>query len=372
MQKKAVVCVTNDLSTDQRVHKTCMALGKCNYRVLEYGRLLPGSLPLERPYKTRRVKHLFNKGPLFYAEYNIRLFFYLLFSSVDLIFANDLDTLPAALWVARLRRKEIIYDSHEYYTETPELTGRPRVQRIWKWIEARCFPRLEHIITVNQSIAQLFQSDYGKELSVVRNIPATFEPDRIKTREELGLPVDKKLLIIQGSGINIDRGAEEACKAMIYLEGYLLVIIGGGDVIPVLKVMVDELDLTDKVLFKNKMPFSELRQYTMNCDLGLTLDKDTNINYRFSLPNKLFDFIHAGIPVLSSQLPEIKHIIDRYQVGFFIENHEPEHIADRISKIFSTPANYQAIKKNTQSAKSILNWEEEEKVLIRIINTIKV
>src|SRR5690606_20110318 len=101
--------------------------------------------------------------------------------------------------------------------------------------------------------------------------------------------------------------------------------IGGGDVIPVLKSMVKELKLNDKVLFKDKMPFKDLRQYTMNCDLGLTLDKDTNINYRFSLPNKLFDFIHSGIPVLSSKLPEIENIIETYHVGFFIENHDPKH-----------------------------------------------
>lgn len=371
MQKKAVVCVTNDLSTDQRVHKSCMALSKCNYRVLEYGRILPGSLPLDRPYQTRRIKHIFNKGPLFYAEYNIRLFFFLLFTPVDLIFANDLDTLPAALLVSRLRKKEIIYDSHEYYTETPELTGRPKVQGIWKWIEAKCFPYLNHIITVNQSIAHLFENDYGKKLHVVRNIPPTYEPDQIKSREELGLPADKTLLIIQGSGINIDRGAEEACRAMHYLEGYVLVIIGGGDVIPVLKKMVEELNLSDKVLFKDKMPFKDLRQYTMNCELGLTLDKDTNINYRFSLPNKLFDFIHSGIPVLSSRLPEIENIIDSYQVGFFIENHDPKHIAERIQYVFGNPSDFEQTKLNTAKAKSILNWEVEENILIGIINTIK-
>lgn len=371
MQKKAVVCVTNDLSTDQRVHKSCMALSKCNYQVLEYGRILPGSLPLDRTYQTRRTKHFFNKGPLFYAEYNIRLFFFLLFTPVDLIFANDLDTLPAALLVSRLRKKEIIYDSHEYYTETPELTGRPRVQGIWKWIEAKCFPYLNNIITVNQSIAQLFEKDYGKKLHVVRNIPPTFVPDRIKSREELGLPVDKTLLIIQGSGINIDRGAEEACRAMQYLEGYVLVIVGGGDVIPVLKSMVNKLKINDKVLFKDKMPFKDLRQYTMNCDLGLTLDKDTNINYRFSLPNKLFDFIHSGIPVLSSRLTEIENIIETYQVGFFIENHDPKHIAEIIKSVFSITINLEQIKANTMKAKSILNWELEEKVLVDLINTIK-
>ena len=135
MKKTAIVCVTNDLSTDQRVHKTCLTLEKCGYWVVEYGRLLPESKPLQRNYFILRKKLFFHSGPLFYAEYNIRLFFHLLIANVDLIFANDLDTLPAAFLAATLRGKRLIYDTHEFYTETPELVSRPTIQAIWKKIE---------------------------------------------------------------------------------------------------------------------------------------------------------------------------------------------------------------------------------------------
>jgi glycosyltransferase involved in cell wall biosynthesis len=229
--QKAFVCVTNDLATDQRVHKSCMALQQCGFEVLEYGRLLPGSLPLQRPYRTLRVKHFFNRGPLFYAEYNIRLFLRLIFSRFDLVFANDPDTLSAAFIAAKIRNKKIIYDTHEYFTETPELTSRPRVQKIWKSIEKLFLPKLNTIITVNDSIAKLYQQNYGQKLHVVRNIPANFTAEN-KSRKQLGLPDDKKILIIQGAGINIDRGAEEACEAMKLLDGFVLLIAGSGDVIP--------------------------------------------------------------------------------------------------------------------------------------------
>ena len=132
MQKTAIVCVTNDLSNDQRVHKTCMTLQKCGYWVKEYGRLLPESMPLERSYFTVRKKLWFRKGPQFYMEFNIRLFLYLLTAKVDLIFSNDMDTLPAAFLVAKLRNKRLIYDTHEYFTEMPELVHRPFIQNIWK------------------------------------------------------------------------------------------------------------------------------------------------------------------------------------------------------------------------------------------------
>jgi Glycosyltransferase len=368
IQNTAIVCVTNDLTTDQRVHKTCMTLQKCGYWVVETGRLLPESLPLERPYFTLRRKLWFRKGPQFYAEYNIRLFLYLMSARVDLIFANDLDTLPAAWLASKLRKKRLIYDTHEYFTETPELVNRPRTQAVWKALEDYLFPKLTDVLTVNNSIAKLYGDKYNKTVHVSRNIPPTYAPERLKTRKELGLPTDKRILILQGTGINIQRGAEEAVEAMQYLENEVLLVVGSGDVFPVLKKMVADLKLENKVLFKSKMPFAELRQYTMNSDLGLAIDKDTNLNYHFSLPNKLFDYIHSGIPTLSSVLVELKQIIDRYDIGYYIQNHNPEHIAEVIKAIFNDEERYNAVKQNTVKAKSDLCWENEEKVLAGLIS----
>jgi len=367
MQKTAIVCVTNDLSTDQRVHKTCMTLQKCGYWVIETGRLLPESLPLERSYFTLRKKLWFRNGPLFYTEFNIRLFLYLMTKDVDLIFANDLDTLPAAYIAAKLRNKRLIYDTHEYFTEVPELVRRPMIQAIWRSLEDYFFPKLTDILTVNASIAKLYGDKYNKTVQVSRNIPPTFAPERIKTRKELNLPENKRILILQGTGINIDRGAEEAVLAMQYLDNIVLLVVGSGDVFPVLQKMVDKYKLQDKVIFKQKMPFAELRQYTMNSDLGLAIDKDTNLNYHFSLPNKLFDYIHSGIPTLSSGLVELKQIIDKYDIGYYIQNHDPKHIAKVIEDIFADETHYNQVKQNTIKAKEELCWENEEKVLLEII-----
>ena len=368
MQKTAIVCVTNDLITDQRVHKTCMTLEKCGYFVIEYGILRPDSLPLQRSYFTLRKKLLFQHGPQFYAEFNIRLFLYLMTAEVDLIFSNDLDSLPAAFLAAKLRKKRLIYDTHEYYTEMPELVSRPFIQTIWRKMEDYFFPRLTDILTVNNSIAKLYSDKYNKKVFVSRNIPPTFLPEKQKTREELGLPTNTRIIILQGTGINIQRGAEEAVEAMEFLENTVLLIVGKGDVFPILQKIVSEKKLEDKVIFKPKMPFAELRQYTMNSDLGLAIDKDTNLNYHFSLPNKLFDYIHSGIPTLSSGLIELKQIIDKYDIGYYIQNHDPKHIAEVITGIFADETRYNIVKLNTAKAKEELCWENEEKVLIKIIN----
>lgn len=365
--KKVIVSVTNDLSTDQRVDKVCRTLLELGFKVTLAGRWLPGCLALnDRPYATHRMKLLFRKGPLFYAEYNIRLLLFLLTNKSNLLVSNDLDTLPANFAAHKLKRTPIVYDSHEYYTETPELVNRPFVQGIWERIEQFIFPKLTDIITVNQSIADLYEKKYGKKLKVVRNIPRLQTETKALTHEECGLPADKNVILMQGAGINVQRGAEEAVEAMKYVDNAILLIIGGGDVIEKLKEMVKHLNLENKVIFKDRLPYSELIMHTRLADIGLTLDKNTNINYRFSLPNKLFDYIHAGIPVLASRLPEIARIIEGYNIGKIAESHDPEYLGNLITNMLSDGESRKIWKKNLLHASSELTWEKEAITLIEL------
>lgn len=366
----AIVSVINDLVTDQRVHKACMVLTEKGYEVLLVGRQKRDSLTLnERPYRTRRMKLVFEKGVMFYAEFQMRLFLFLLFRKKHLLYSNDLDTLWPNYSNHKLSGAKIIYDSHEIFCEVPELVHTPLKKRIWERLEKRIVPKLKYCITVNSSIAKWFEDKYKVKFNVVRNIGNPSPVTIIKSRKELGLPVDKKIVLIQGAGINIDRGAEETLEAMQYIENTLLLIIGGGDVIETLKVNAVWKNLKEKVMFKSKMPADELYHYTCNADLGLTIDKDNNINYRFSLPNKVFDFINAGVPILASALPEIKNIIDTYKIGDFISSHHPEHIAQKIDEMLHAPG-YQVWKQNTLNAKQENNWQLEKKVLEEVIDSI--
>jgi len=361
---KVIVSVTNDLSTDQRVDKVCNTLTNMGFAVTLVGRKLPGSMVLnERPYATHRMRLLFRKGPLFYAEFNIRLFLYQLFKSCDLLVANDLDTLLSSYLTHWIKSIPLVYDSHEYYTETPELVNRPRIQGIWEWIEGLIFPKLKEVITVNESIARLYEEKYGKKIKVVRNIPRAYKETARKSRKGLGLPEDKNIVLMQGAGINVQRGAEEAIEAMRHIDNALLLIIGGGDVLEQIRKQAADPALEGKVMFKPKMPYTQLMEHTRLADLGLTLDKDTNINYRFSLPNKLFDYIHAGIPVLASRLPEISRIVEGYNIGMITESHEPEEIARIIRLMLNDETARVAWKENLAKAASELSWENEEKVL---------
>jgi glycosyltransferase involved in cell wall biosynthesis len=244
--------------------------------------------------------------------------------------------------------------------------GRKTVQQIWKRIEKWIVPKLKEMITVNDSIAKLFKEEYGLQVHVIRNIPPLYVPEKTLTKEDLQLPKDKKILILQGAGINVDRGAEELVEAMAFLPDCYLIIIGGGDVLNTLHETAERLQLQQSVRFLPRMPYSEMMQYTQLADLGLTLDKDTNLNYRFSLPNKLFDYLHAGIPVIASNLPEIKNIIDTYEIGTFIVNHKPETIAQNIRETLANTLQMEKWKARCKKVATELCWENEEIKLLKI------
>jgi glycosyltransferase involved in cell wall biosynthesis len=367
-RKKIIVSVTNDLYTDNRVRKVCEFLTAHDFDVTLVGRRLKTSIELpDLPYKIKRFRLLFTKGAAFYATYNLRLFFYLLFHKADVLLANDLDTLLANHWARRFKRKcRLIYDSHEYFIGVPELIEKPRVQKFWRHIEKKCLPKVDAMYTVNESIAELYRNEYNIHMDVVRNIsdaPAGFQK---KTRAELGLPTEKKIVIFQGAGINIQRGSEELLEAIQLVTDAVLLIVGSGDVIDQLKEKVDRNNWHQKVLFFGKKPYLELLQYTSVSDVGVSLDKDTNLNYRYSLPNKIFDYIHCNIPLLVSNLPEIRKIVDAYEIGLVTPSHKPEEIAACLQKLFTDGALYHRLKTNTQKAAAALTWEQECLVLEKI------
>jgi len=372
--KKAIVSVINDLSTDQRVHKVCTTLHAMGFDVVLVGRKQRKSLPLaKRDYATKRMFLLFEKGPLFYLEFQKRLFLFLLFNKADVLVANDLDTLLPNFLISKIKGIPLVYDTHELFCEVPELQHHSFKRNSWKRLERWIFPKLKHVFTVNDSIAKLYNKEYNVPVKVVRNIPPLYQQKNVPavSKQELNLPADKKIIILQGAGINIDRGAEEAVLAMQYVNNAVLLIVGSGDVMPLLHKMADEHQLRDKIIFTGKVPFEKLLQYTRNADLGLTLDKDTNINYKYSLPNKLFDYIHAAVPVLASDLVEVKQIIQQYTVGDCISSHEPQHIADKINAILIDDALLREWKKNCKIAAEKLNWENEEKQLLEVYSKFK-
>ena len=370
-KKKAIVCVSNDLVTDNRVSKTCLVLQELNFEVILVGRIKKNSPEMNpRPYRTKRMKLLFEKGPLFYLALNLRLFFFLLFKKTDLIFSNDLDTLLPAYTAHVLKRNSrIIYDTHELFTEVSELAESPFKRKIWLRIEKWIFPKLKTVITVNESIAEIYSKTYKLPVHVVRNIPSKREVSGGLDRKELHLNENDFILIIQGSGLNKDRGIEECILSMKYCEHCILLIVGDGDILPLAKNLVKTNELSELVKFIPRKPYEDLMKITELADLGLLMDKNTNKNHEYALPNKLFDYMHAGTPILSNKLKEIERFIMKYDIGIINDDLSPEGIAKAIMNYKNDINLQQRLRENCIATSQIENWSFEKKKLVNAIET---
>ncbi len=360
--KHITVLVSNDLQHDQRVAKMCGTLLEMGFHLTLVGRRLQESEEFSRPYETRRFNLFFRTGVLFYAALNLRLFFYLLFKRTDIIVANDLDTLLPAFLIARLRGKELVYDSHEYFTEAEGLTNRLFPKKIWLMIEGFIFPKLKYVITVNETIAGIYRGLYGVPVHVVRNVPPLREAPASFSRADLNLPSDQRIILLQGAYIDPDRGGMELVLSMEFLPEALLVVIGSGRDLTNMKQVVEEKGLQDRVRFIAKLPFAELQRYTAVADVGASLDKPLHLNYAYSLPNKFFDYIHAGLPVLVSDLPELRRVVEGHDIGCIVRQVEPRFIAEALQHMFNDDA-LSLWKANALRAAVDLNWQREQEVV---------
>jgi glycosyltransferase involved in cell wall biosynthesis len=357
--KRILISVTNDLTTDQRVEKTCEVLSEIGYDVLLVGRKLKKSLPIQRNYETIRFRLLFNKGFLFYAEFNIRLFIFLLFTKKDLLFSNDLDTLLPNYIIGKLQNKKLVFDSHELFSEIPELVNKQRVKKVWLFLEKTIIPKLQNVITVSDSIKNHYHNLYGISAIVIRNIP------KIKKISQRNFEIDakgKKVILYQGS-VNIGRGIELMIDTMNLLDEYLFIVIGDGDILEQLKEKVSNLSLHDKVKFLGKKTPEELKELTPNATIGMSLEEDLGLNYRYALPNKIFDYLHANVPVIVADLPEMRSLIKKHPIGEILTERTHKTLAETI--INMTNISYE---KELKTAKKELNWSKEKEKLISIFS----
>jgi len=369
--QRVIVSVINDLVTDQRIHKVCSTLVDMGFEVVLIGRKRSNSLALHRNYKTIRMKLLFNKKFLFYAEYHLRLFFKLFFIKKDVLLSNDLDTLLPNYIISKLFNKKLVYDSHELFTEIAELTDRPRIRKVWLSVEQYIFPKLKNVYTVNESIASFYKKEYAVDVKVIRNVAPKLINKTVDVTLSKKVKGNQKMLILQGSGINMDRGAEEAIQMMHYLDDSILYIIGGGDIFDSLRELVQTLHLQDKVFIKDKIVHDRLMEYTKIADLGLSLDKGTNLNYEYSLPNKLFDYMQAQIPILVSDRKEVADLVTKNNIGLVVKSHDPEILATKVREVLANTSQYQTWKHNLEIASKKYTWENEQDELKDIFRNLK-
>lgn len=344
---RIAVLVSNDLTYDQRVRKTCATLQQAGWTPVLVGRRMSRSEPrtIDRPYDTLRMDLPARRGPVFYASLQWALTRTLarLHRSEPLsaIWANDLDTLWPAVLFARRFGLEMAYDSHEWFTEAEGLKGKPIRRAIWHRLQRHCFRSIDRMLTVNASIAEAYRKE-GLAVEVVPNVPERAPKAVPADRAALGWPTDRTVLIMQGAFMDRDRGALDAVRAMVHVSDCHLALIGAGPEHEQAGALAARLGIADRVHVHDRLPFEELRRCTAAADVGLSLDRPTVLNFQFSLPNKLFDYLHADLPVVCSDLPVAGRFVREEQVGVVAEAAQGEEaiarsIAAAVGRLLASP-----------------------------------
>ena len=460
--KKIIFTITNDLTYDQRMLRICSTLATEGYQIQLVGRQLSSSIPFDNSlFTAHRFRLLFNKGKLFYIEYNIRLFFWLLMQRFDCVCGIDLDTILPCYFVAILRGKQCVYDAHELYSETPEVIRRPLIHKVWLQVERFIVPRVKYRYTVSQSVADEFERRYGTKFELIRNLPVVSEQSTANKNEQLIdknllpadkillpadknllptdkillpadknllptdkillpadkilLPTDKNLLpadknlspadkvllpadkvllpadkvllpadkilspadknlsptdknlpftVLYQGNLNEGRGLETAVEAMQYIENAQLWIVGDGDLMSLLRGMVSDRKLENKVKFWGYVEPKNLPAITRQASVGLNIAEGKSLSYQLSLSNKTTDYIQSGLPQIFINFIEFQRINDEYNVGVMIDKLEVQTLVTALKSLLDNPEAYNTLKENCLRAAKVLNWENEKVKLI--------
>ncbi|MEJ5317583.1 MAG: glycosyltransferase [Tenuifilum sp.] len=354
---------TSYIVTDQRLQRVANSLAVNGYSVKVFCRKHKNLSYENNKINVKYINPFFEKGPLFYFFYNLRIFLRILFSRSDIIYSNDLDTLPGCAFGSIVKCKKLIYDSHELFTEVPELIGRPITKFLWRIQEKIFVKRAKAVITVSEGVANELKKRYNlKNIEVIRNVPMRTSTEVFK---------DKQPTIIYQGALNMGRGIELAIEMMKQLPCYKLIIVGKGDIEIKLRRQMLESDLSGRVQFLGQLTPENLRLVTPTAWLGLSLEEDMGLNYRYALPNKLFDYIAAHVPVLVSDLPEMKRVVEEHGVGIVAQSRNPIELANQIADFFEDKEGYENTLKNVKKAAEKLCWQNEEPRLLNLINSLK-
>jgi glycosyltransferase involved in cell wall biosynthesis len=362
-QSTIAICLTGDMSIDYRVHKTAETLLGMGYDVVCVVRRRKGyGMAKDNPYRVVYLRTLWEEGPFFYLVFNLRIAWWIMWHRVHKVLSIDLDTLPGCAVGAKVRRVPLLFDSHEYFPEVPELQNRPMVKQMWLWLEKTFVPHIDRGYTVCRSIADIYQQKYGVPFEVVRNLP-----QRQKLAMVVAQPKPETFTMVYQGAVNMGRGLFETLDALVLLPCVRLVVVGDGDQLCQVKERANELMLGARVEFVGKVPFSALGRYTATAHVGLCLLENLGLNYYYSLPNRIFDFAQAGVPVLASNFPEIRSVVGLHGTGVLVDDLLPDTLAHAIRQLMNDPAAYRTMCDNGRRMAEQLVWENEAEVLMRCV-----
>lgn len=285
----------------------------------------------------------------------------------DVYHAHDLDALWPSARAARRRRVPLVYDSHELWTDQSSLVHRPGVRAFWSWLEKRTIHRACRVLAVSPSIARELERRYHlPRVGVLRNLPPYRDPvPSHRLRDELSLSHEVPLFLYQG-GFLTANGLAEQIAAMGAVDGAHLVLLGDGPTESALRRQVADAGLGDRVHFVPRVPFDVLHEYTCCADVGLCLIPPAGESFRYCLPNKLFEYFMAGLPVLGSDTPEIRAVLESTGAGLVVDATDTAAIARSLGALRDDGDGRRRLAAAARVAATQYCWEREAPTLLEL------
>jgi glycosyltransferase involved in cell wall biosynthesis len=284
----------------------------------------------------------------------------------DVVHAHAAAMLAPGIVGARLSGAALVYDSHELASSVPYR------ERAWAWfvaaIERLVVPRCAAVITVSDSIAARLQARYrlARTPTVVRNVSALTPGGRGALRARLGIARETPLVLHQGAPAPA-RGCEVLIDAVAQLPGVHLAFLGDPE--PgygaALQMLVVQRGLSDRVALLASVALEDLLAHTAEADVGVTLLQDTCENHRLALPNKLFEYIAAGVPVIAAALPETRRLVERYGVGWCVPPADAAALAAALRVALHGPPD-PLLRERLARAAAELCWTVEQERLLAL------
>jgi glycosyltransferase involved in cell wall biosynthesis len=358
-KKHIAICSTSYYEYDRRLQRIAHSLTTNGYKVTWVSRQKDGDSKKLTFVEHHIIKTDNNRGPSFYKEYNDKINAALIKIKPDIINSVDLDTIIGCCKAQRKLKCSITHDAHEIYYEVPELIGKPIKKSIWKLIAKKHLPTVKTNYTVNHSLKKHYETKYGQTYEVIRNLPSKKQISRTHTASR----TNTKRLIYLGV-INQGRGIEIAIEAMRKLPDYHLQLVGEGDDYTKLVEVAKGLSNVEFLGFQHPAHLSSILS---QASIGLNILQAESLNYRLSLANKFFDYMHAGLPSINMAYPEYQHILKAHRVGVMIDSYDVPALISGIRKLENVNL-YTELHSNTASARANYTWEREQQKLLQLYN----
>lgn len=319
------------------------------------------------PVKSEVTIYKLHKGflSLLHLKFAWHIKFYLMASRASIIFAEDIYTLPFAVLFGKLKSAKVFYDSRELYGHLAGLKGKKTKQNFWRLVERYFIKKVNHIITTGKLDSDFLIKKYEVDDPILlRNLPRYYKPKEEQDFKSLfGIDQIKKTLLYQGV-IHHGRGLLPTFRALKELKDCVLVIIGDGEFEDYYRNLANEMGIIEQVIFAGKVNQENILSYTKTADVGLSIIENLSLSYYYALPNKLFEYIMAEIPVIVSNLPQMKEIVEDYQVGKVVDLENPDELVEAIKQLTEDEVLNKKFKENCRTASQELNWENELKNLL--------